>query len=626
MTTTATGNLRTIVDLRNILADINKEGGGLGGKIDMGMALHELPRLEMIQGAMQASTISRVAELGKDDQFAFSMAKALDIIGAATDPARFDRESGAMAQAIIGMQGRVTPEAYKNVFWYMRQAGIGLDDSFKYARGLPTLILESASAGAGGGGGGQRGVGPIIAAGYRAVVQGFNVNKKTIPLLEALGLLQPGFTVRPGQAPLWDSKSGKDVMTQGATVGGWIHSDVAARDPFAYATEVMLPRMAKYLHAGVDASDPAGLLKWASEHREQVSMLLGEMFKGNQGAAFLYQRLIVMATNFVRDAQVIGDTLPFDKAFLRSLWTDPTMAFAAFNAQWDNFKTALGTTVIPIILPILRSLTNALNELSLAAQAHPFIASAFTWSLSFASALLFVAGIGMVVAALVKGARTVLWLFGLWRLAGLTTAGVGAAAGVAARVGAGMFAGASLAGLGAAIVDVLTLALATASVVGLGAAIYAAFKGAVTTGTDMVAAGRAGYTPAMINEYNQPVGYWKDGKYYTNQEVEAALAQAKGTTSSELGYHRGALPPPPGTITGQGWHEPTQTPLITGETIIEGIVNAISSAMHGLHIEMDGRVVGQIVGAAMEKEHSRPPADSNQIDPLMTPVYPGNFN
>ena len=218
ITSTATGNLRALVDLRNILADVNKENTS-GNKIDMGMAERELAPLLRIQAVMMASSIPGVAARGKDDQFIYTMAKALDIIGAATDPTRFTRESEEMGKAIEALQGRIAPEAFRSAFVYARQERFGLSDEFKYEFGLPTMLQEYNSGG--GAGGGQRGVGPMLAALNRYVVQGIGINKMTGPLLDKLGLLPHGWHEKTIRRRGWDEKTGLPLktMTNTTTVG-----------------------------------------------------------------------------------------------------------------------------------------------------------------------------------------------------------------------------------------------------------------------------------------------------------------------------------------------------------------------------------------------------------------------
>ncbi len=119
ITTTATQNLRTLLDLRNVIAETNTTG--LTPQINMDVALRQLPIVSKIQAVMAASSEVGVRKAASDN-FAFSMAKALDIVGAAVNPAEFEKQAAMMAKVITAFQGRVTPQQFQGVFQYARQA------------------------------------------------------------------------------------------------------------------------------------------------------------------------------------------------------------------------------------------------------------------------------------------------------------------------------------------------------------------------------------------------------------------------------------------------------------------------------------------------------------------------
>ena len=95
ITTTATQNLRTLLDLRNVIAETNTTG--LTPQINMDVALRQLPIVSKIQAVMAASSEVGVRKAASDN-FAFSMAKALDIRGAAVNPAEFEKQAAMMAK------------------------------------------------------------------------------------------------------------------------------------------------------------------------------------------------------------------------------------------------------------------------------------------------------------------------------------------------------------------------------------------------------------------------------------------------------------------------------------------------------------------------------------------------
>ena len=125
MTTTPTANLKSILDLRNITGSLEE-------------ARKLLPIVTKIGAVMAASSEGRIS--GHADDIAFSMAKALDIIGAVKDPAELTKQAEMMGKVITAMQNRVTPQMFQSVFSYARQGKFDLGDQFKYEI-LPTLML-----------------------------------------------------------------------------------------------------------------------------------------------------------------------------------------------------------------------------------------------------------------------------------------------------------------------------------------------------------------------------------------------------------------------------------------------------------------------------------------------------
>jgi hypothetical protein len=92
VTTTAAQNLKSILDLKNVLGT-------------MSSAKWALPIVSKIGAVMNSSSEGGSGTGGQD---AFAMAKALDIIGAARDPKTFAREAGLMTKVVTAFQSRVS--------------------------------------------------------------------------------------------------------------------------------------------------------------------------------------------------------------------------------------------------------------------------------------------------------------------------------------------------------------------------------------------------------------------------------------------------------------------------------------------------------------------------------------
>ncbi len=327
ITTTATGNLRTLLDLKNVLGDF-------------GEARMALPIVSRIQTVLAASSESKISGNSKD--LAYSMAKALDIIGAAQNKESFESQAEQMAKVIIATQGRVTPEAFKSTFQYARQAKYGLSDVFKYQI-LPSLIQENAAGG--GGGGGSRGVGPMLAAFYRITNQGY-INKKALPLLHSLGLV--------------GASSALKTTTSGTTVGHFKGWEIASENPFEWVQTVLMPAI--YKKFGKDVS------------KQNIQDIINQAFRGNQLGASLALEFALKPINFLRDQQNILRTMSTADAYKAAISNDPNTAQAALSAQWENFKTSFMMGVVPVLIPALIKLTDLFNGMAQWARANPDLA------------------------------------------------------------------------------------------------------------------------------------------------------------------------------------------------------------------------------------------------------------
>lgn len=365
ITTTATDNLRSLLDLRNILGNL-------------GEAQAALPIISRIQAVMGASTSEAVS--GNAKNFTFDIAKAADIAGYAKNPEEFQKFAENMARVIMATQGRVTPNAYLSVLKYARQARYSLNDDFLFHY-LPTLILEN--AGASGGGGGSRGVGPMIAAMFRVTNQGY-ISRQALPLLQSLGLVRGN--------PL-------GTTTTGTTVESFKMPGLAGANPFEWAQKVLMPAMhRKY-----------------GEHltRQQIAYVVGQLFRGNQLAASAMTEFLVKPFNFERDKRLIEKTPTIAEAYKHAISNDPNTAAKALSAQWENLKISFMMGVVPVLIPLLVKLSHAFELLGKVMRDHPQITKAVALGL----ATLF-ATMGLVIGPLLVLRAS----FGLLRLAvpGLT--------------------------------------------------------------------------------------------------------------------------------------------------------------------------------------------------------------
>ena len=396
ITTTATDNLRTILDLRNVLTD---EGFKKGDPVTLQTALQQLPIVSRIQAVLASSSESGVRKVAADN-FSFSMAKALDIVGAARSPADFEKQATAMAKVITAFQGRVNPQMFQSVFAYARQAKFGLGDEFKYEL-LPSLMLEYAQ-GSASQGGGSRGVGPALGAFSRLVLQGY-INKKAMPELERLGLIRPGASLR--------------TTTSGTTTGPMVGAALARENPYEWVQQVALPAIMHRL--GPNAT------------QNQLIAEIQEITRGNQLASQLILEFALKQKNFLRDQAIIQGAMAPDRAYLSAMRHDPNFAYAALAASWGNLETAFGKGVVPLMVPVIVDLTRALNDLARWADRNQALAGTITGLVGALSGFLLLGGTLAIARVALRGFGT---LFGA---GGLSAGTMGIAAGrVAGMAGA----------------------------------------------------------------------------------------------------------------------------------------------------------------------------------------------
>ncbi|MEB0059242.1 hypothetical protein [Variovorax sp. LG9.2] len=326
MTTTATGNLKSILDLRNVTGDMNE-------------AITLLPMMQRMQTILAASSEHKLSAGSID--LAYSAAKALDVRGAVSDQAKLERQADLMTRVIMATQGRVTPDQFQSVFQYSRQAKFAMSDDFAY-KVLPTLMQEA--AGKAGGGGGSRGVGPMMSALYRFTNQGF-VNRKSLPLLSELGWLGEGGALK--------------TSGRGTVVGPLKDSELAASNSFEWA---------KKRFEGIDAYLTAHKLE---KTESRVLQIINEATRGNQLAGSILGEYYVKRKNFERDQKLIEGVMSPADAYQQAITKDPATARRALSASWVNFETSLMMNVVPVLVPALNQLAKGLNGLGAWSRANP---------------------------------------------------------------------------------------------------------------------------------------------------------------------------------------------------------------------------------------------------------------
>ncbi len=371
ITTTATENLRTLLDLRNVLGDL-------------GEARVAMPMVSRIQAVLAASTEGKISGQSKD--LAYGVAKSLDMIGAVQNKEMFEKQAELMSKVIIATQGRVLPTDYMMAFKYARQAKYQMSDNFKYQI-LPSLMQEMKGGGSGGGSGGP---GAMLAAMYRMTNQGY-INKMSLPELVRLGLVNPNSVLR--------------TTTSGTTVGPMRDAALAASNPFEWVQQVLVPAIHRQYGKNLT--------------QNQLMSHINTLFRGNQLAAALVGEFAVKPINFYRDAANIRGTMSTADAYKAAVGNDPITAHTALASQWTNFKTALTMSVVPVLIPLLMDLTKGLQHLASWMREHQGLAKKLVIGFGVLAGAMAISGTLLAVTAGFKAIGAVLTFASLGGVAGL---------------------------------------------------------------------------------------------------------------------------------------------------------------------------------------------------------------
>lgn len=350
ITSTATGNLKTIIDLRSIFGNMDE-------------AVKYLPEIARIQAILKSSSNSGVRD--DAENLGFSLAKALDIRGAASNTAEFNKQANMMMKVMTLTQSRILPSDYQMLFKYARQATPGLSDQFLY-QVLPEVMLAMKGKA---GGGGQGGFGTSLAAGNRFFVQGI-MSKVALANMSALGLIPT------------NARMVRTATTGTMLSGGVKGASLFQSNPLEWIDTYLLPAIHKKYGNNLT--------------NNQLTMIISHLMKGSsQTAQFEVLELIALSKQIKRDERLLSMVKPAGTAYQMALSNDPSRVFGAFAAQWNNLRTALGMTVIPVLLPLMMRLTQILNHWAIEIRRYPNLFKML--SVGFGELALSLTGIGGIL-------------------------------------------------------------------------------------------------------------------------------------------------------------------------------------------------------------------------------------
>ena len=374
ITSTAVENLRVISDLRAVFGNSQE-------------AVEYMPKFAKIQGAYASALDPKLSK--RADELTFAMAKSLDMIGAVKNKDVFDKAANSMFKVVEATGGRITPQDYMTTFKYARQAKFNMSDDFLY-KILPELMLENK----GGGSGSSGGVGPQLAALYRFGVQGI-MNKRAADVIREMGMV-------PDSAILKTTTTGTTLKK------GLLDYSGLSQNPFEWVNKILVPKMVE--HFKIDPTNTKALVEQSNQ-----------IFKGNQLAATLVAELIMKKNQYTRFAGMIDKTDNIDQAYDRGMKNDPAANWKALHASFENVLTAIGSQVLPVLIPTVNRLATALQQTGRFLHDHPGFTKALVTVTALAAGALILGGTFQILRAGFMAVQFVIGpiVMGLARLAAI---------------------------------------------------------------------------------------------------------------------------------------------------------------------------------------------------------------
>lgn len=359
LTTTATGNLKALADLRQVLGDTH-----------FTMALEVMPLMTKIETSL-ASEMPDKNIYGMD--MVKQMSLALAQIGANENTKKFETQALLMGQAMVGTQMRVTPATYGYFFKKLQQTRYTLDDYFKY-RIAPTLLEESMA-----GGQGTRGVSYLTSQIRQSVAWGVqgSVNRKSLIELGRLGLVDPNSAI--------------STTTTGTTVDAFKNYKLLMKDSFSWFETTLKPAIIQL--KGIN---------FYKSNDDMVAYLL-QLARGNAGFSGLMTEYYHKEDLLYKNALLYSRAAMGPQGYEMAAENDPQFAYYALGQQWKNLQTSLLIPVVKLLIPTLIVLTHEFSYLSNELIKFPAVAKYLVFSfLGLSSALMF-GGVVILLKAAFEG-------------------------------------------------------------------------------------------------------------------------------------------------------------------------------------------------------------------------------
>jgi hypothetical protein len=295
---------------------------------DYGMARQLAPAIAQMKFANQA--VFGEHGMAMDDRQLQSMEKIIEMKGGFKSAAAFMAQANMMQQVISGTGGMVKPSDYLQ---FIKTAGVSgrlLDDKVFYYTMEP-LIQENS---------GMR-IGTGMMSAYNNLAQGRSTVRAAKEMM-ALGILNAHMVE-------YDKIGQIKRILPGALKG----MDEFTSDPYHWMKDILIPAMTA--HGKTSEND--------------VLNEMGSIF-GNRTGANLFSLMYLQQAKIEKNMAISKNALNVDQ-LIKLARSSPQGAEIALGKAWENLENEAGHALLPIVIPALLKLADALRYFDMTIRRHP---------------------------------------------------------------------------------------------------------------------------------------------------------------------------------------------------------------------------------------------------------------
>lgn len=361
--------------------------------------------LESFAKAVFALNLSMPNGKKIDEQGTLNFAKFMEGRGATMDADRMATTMDFVVKTAAATQGRVNPT---NLFGNLSYAkgGLGRTMSDEFLPIFAALIEQDTF---GGGSGGR--VGTMLSTFVKSITAGTTVTTKNISEWSALGLLDPNKVVV-------NQNTGQVTKARPGAIAG---AELIATNPKRWVDEYLAPALRA---KGIDLNDLAKV-------KNETDFLFGNRNAAEAASEFLTRRPLIE-----KDAGNITQAAGLNQQIANG--TKLAVAqFERFTVAAHNLGIAIGTTLLPLLTPLLEGVTRFIQVIGGLATDHPSIGFFLAAGAAVLGVSLAISGIGKVFGIF----GTLTGLFTTTGAAGTLFGGQVAAGAAAAAASGGVLGG-----------------------------------------------------------------------------------------------------------------------------------------------------------------------------------------